>query len=114
MDVRELRVGNWTDNNVELLQITKKDLAFLLTDDNEHYANPVKITEWWLYKFGFINDEPYSILNINGFELLYYQYKLDERNQFRFSMCDREIKIEYVHQLQNFYYYITGEELPYA
>lgn len=116
MDVKELRVGNWTDNNVELLQITKKDLAFLLTADNEHYANPIELTERWLLKFGF-EDDSYANFSkkISEYSYLVISFKDYACAQLRevVSIADHDIEChcKYVHQLQNLYYTLTNQEL---
>lgn len=46
MNVTELRIGNYVHNNVEPFPIKPKDLIFLLAFDNEHYAEPIPLTEW--------------------------------------------------------------------
>lgn len=103
MNVNELRVGNYIDNNVECFQIQAKDLIFLLAFDNEHYANPIPITEEWLIKLGFIK------MPVNGYD---YLLKISaatlqcRRNgdkwYFQFNDTYFGEMFPYVHQVQNF------------
>lgn len=112
MKVNELRVGNWTNNNVENVKLSKKDLIFLLTNDNEHFANPIPLTEEWLIKFGFEEDDDDYLKSIT--ESLDLQVNI-KRNRIVLEGYDGvnflEIKPQYVHQLQNLFYYLCGEEL---
>ena len=117
MNVNELRVGNYIDNNVECFQIQAKDLIFLLAFDNEHYANPIPLTDNWIKNFGFklgrYNHEGWIELD----SLCLSEDRYSE-GQYRLGFDDSEygvgeftIKIKYVHQLQNIYFYSTGKEL---
>lgn len=80
--------------------------------DNMHAYDslyPIPLTEEWLLKFGFEKD--------------WTGYALEDKNSLSFSVTkngaylacwlDRSlgITIKYVHQLQNLYFALTGEEL---
>ena len=75
---------------------------------NYQQIDPIALTEEWLLKFGFEKDsrnESYwfflnKIFIYVGINDLYY-YDYDEG----------EINIQYVHQLQNLYFALTGNEL---
>lgn len=95
----------------------------------EHEVDPIPITPEWLENLGFKFIE---ILSVNDYESEdQYIFRHDETNfvigivtstyggiferSFRFRM-DGDIiylktKLEYVHQLQNLYFALTGEEL---
>ena len=78
---------------------------------------PIPLTEDWLLKFGFeksnSNTEFYTFdLSKLSIHLKSKQYA-DGRTYFN-SWCIIEKQIEYVHQLQNLYYCLTGSELTVA
>ena len=108
MNARELRIGNlvYEDDNNVVLEIDEWDLTNIGT------IKPIPLTEEWLVKFGFGYwedvDEWYSpdidaTLRINH----YYNNKV--KNGFFES--DYGVDIKHVHQLQNLYRALTGEEL---
>ncbi len=111
MDVKELRVGNYVDNNVEVFKLEAKDLIFLLAFDNEHYANPIPLTEEWLLKFGG-EIKQYSI----GIVLDRFRFIWKEEYKYWYVIASDPggaymTKIEFVHELQNFFYVMNGKEL---
>jgi hypothetical protein len=107
MDSKELRIGNWvTFNGVEAQNgLIRKDT---LGHNNLFYTSdlddvqPIPLTEEWLVKFGFTFDETTNCYH-------YYNFILNRL----FVMMDIDIHIclEHVHQLQNLYHALTGEEL---
>jgi hypothetical protein len=72
---------------------------------------PIPLTVEWLLKFGFKNNSmnTYNIL-LQGFLLEYnLQHNVvDAVNKVHFNL---NIPVKYVHQLQNLYFALTGEEL---
>lgn len=71
------------------------------------YIEPIPLTEEWLVKFGFKQD-------MDGWKLKDESYIYDEGflhtdigDAYRVSI----VPIKYVHQLQNLYFALTGEEL---
>lgn len=116
MNASELRIGNWIHNNVEPFQIQAKDLIFLLAFDNEHYANPIPLNKEWVLNFGFskMRGDNYTI-NKDGF--IFGVGKLDKPCDeygwcFIYYNTDQLSNFfQYVHQLQNLYYALTGGEL---
>lgn len=123
----EIRSGNiFRDNN------TGKDVV--LTFTITHYSagtvalgmmnnivnlSPTVLTEEWLLKFGFknvddeidfsqwrINDEiPFQIFGNGSDRQEPFNYALE------FDHDEKLIEIKHVHQLQNLYFALTGEEL---
>jgi hypothetical protein len=126
MEAKDLRIGNWVnyriydklDDPQEYFDLTQVDAIDLQTLD-DHYYQPIPLTEEWMLKFGFEETDPKKF--IGG---LYTRKKTDgfygfHINKETMSYCtfdyegdiDDIIKIQYVHQLQNLYFAVTGEEL---
>ena len=124
MKESELRIGNWVKvSDVKgPIQVSPLgeglDFNFIFIGGNRE-VKPIPLTEEWLIKFGFYkneNGEPeiqtghergLSIsMSDNPYKYTAWHVLLTE---FRYyPMNDR---IEYVHQLQNLYHSLTGEEL---
>lgn len=123
MNVKELRIGNYVHNNVESFALQAKDLIFLMAFDNEHYANPIPLNDEWLTKLGLINDgnERQFLWQLpehiqekcksdNGFKKSAFFY--NNREDIKSYMdCQTRRTVQYVHQLQNLVFALTGEEL---
>jgi hypothetical protein len=109
MKATELRIGNYVD--YPLLGITTIDSGEQIDGVYEAAANPILITEEWLLKFGFKHHQkayPHeNYKTIDGFCL----YKENECFVFRETINTAMGRIQYVHQLQNLYFALTGEEL---
>lgn len=68
-------------------------------------VEPIPLTDEWLEKFGF-NKFP----NQNKYDMdKFWACKLSNGNEWHFE--DLECIVKYVHQLQNLYFALTGEEL---
>jgi hypothetical protein len=67
----------------------------------------VMLTEEWLVKFGF---EFNNLNETHYFEKFSFRLHLRE-NEFFYNWIGGNVFIQYVHQLQNLYYALTGEEL---
>jgi len=70
-------------------------------------VQPIPLTEEWLLKFGFDD------LGTYGYGRGNFHICLHE-NEFYFSINNRKVFIKHVHQLQNLYFALTGEELTYG
>jgi hypothetical protein len=69
---------------------------------------PIPLTEEWLVKFGFENKKGFLTLGLLSCvwgeeEACFYFYYAEDKNN--------EIKVRYIHYLQNLYFALTGEEL---
>jgi len=117
----ELRIGNFienTDSQMASYMVVNADVI----KQNEHsmYASlePIPLTKEWLLKFGFkhqyktIEDQDFFEIIIDCNFKLYVSL-----NKMKVSICKKYVgnvyskKIDYVHQLQNLYFALTGEEL---
>ena len=110
MKASELRIGNLVKYKhlSESSSISAIDIS-QISDDNSN-VEPIPITEEWCIKFGFQKDLENTIYkNINKHCFLCYDNNivllLEEENNWCIT------KIKYVHQLQNLYLALTGEEL---
>ena len=134
MDVRELRIGNYIlgeiDENefaeVEVVALDSVDLTEhhiwctgLTKQADEYYSfKPISLTEEWLIRFGFDKHTTDS-----GFGLDVWNWYSKEDIEIHTDRADgtfvnpqyiasvRNVKLESVHQLQNLYHALTGEEL---
>lgn len=136
MEARELRIGNYYQGGLEIkgsfeakLNLSDFNRVFLLTSDHLQvllsmpdwlkFIKPIPLTEEWLRKFGmdsldmeidyvewgFDNGEKFNIVQdgIGNKFPFYFEYDLGFGNN--------RIEIKYVHQLQNLFYCLTGNEL---
>lgn len=120
MKATELRIGNWVKikpinppSNHNTCEITSADFARSLKI--EGYFNcyePIPLTEEWLKRFGFEK-------HINGWVLEdnFITIHSDDMDNDVFirtggmSKAEYITCVDYVHQLQNLYFSLTGEEL---
>mgnify|MGYP003656513470 FL=1 len=101
MNAKELRLDNWVINPFgTLFQIT-------VIDERMYDFKPIPLTEEWLVKFGF----EYDVLEEFYFEIndirgqFYEEENSFELDHYELANC------YYVHQLQNLYFALTGQEL---
>jgi hypothetical protein len=113
LSANELRIGNWVTNRLiefQADQHTIYDMACFSPD-----FRPIPLTEEWLVKFGFVKDGKYDyLLKRDGFEIWNScDFHTDNGDKFLFigNMPDLEMRFIHVHQLQNLYFALTGEEL---
>tara|TARA_R110000850_G_scaffold78390_1_gene169585 strand:+ start:184 stop:555 length:372 start_codon:yes stop_codon:yes gene_type:complete len=119
MKAKELRIGNWV--NIESLtdgsDLTEQCELFHLQEMStscKYQYKPIPLTEEWLLKFGFISTitngekgyykkfdqiEDFEISRKIGYEVFYIETKFNI------------VQINNLHQLQNLYFALTGEEL---
>jgi hypothetical protein len=111
MKASEFRIGNWiyipqTKTNEQIGSIEENG-RFTTKNYKSSYSSieclePIPLTEEWLLKFGFKNNR------LGLFDCI----KVVEDIGFHISFIQRHLKeVQYVHQLQNLYFALTGEEL---
>jgi len=132
MKAQELRIGNYVEWSTPALAINIKELSHKVSskdlvnlEENKILLEPIPLTEEWLLKFGFKkwgrDDMPRTIsYNLNdlfsifpsnafcdfvGYGFIWYKPDRDK------SIESARFKFKYVHQLQNLYFVLTGEEL---
>ena len=124
MTTRELMIGNYVMaiNNYEDIFYVNciygyRDLnitsgIYKNYDTTIKDIKPIPLTEEWLLKFGLnnpTNEKPYHFKK-SAVEFLHSEFQ-DELKCFCNDKPMFSFPCKYVHQLQNIYYSITGEEL---
>ena len=117
MEAKELRIGNLIIRNGMILHVQNlgKNIINMSTEDK---YNPIALTESWFIKFHAEKEKEYNThytLPING-DYGYMLFTKDEGSYNVFIHIDDSSillyeDIKYVHQLQNIYFAISGEEL---
>jgi len=101
---------------VDLIDNIKKINETPFTKDIE----PISLTPEILEKCGFENDDNlsirYSLRILDDYELVFGRFDFEPDRKGIWLDCDdsfysKDLKITYVHQLQNIYFALTGEEL---
>jgi len=120
MKAQELRIGNLLQdvdgNIVEVItvyangnyEVNSKIHQFTIIEKDDNLIEPIPLTEEWLLKFGFefqkgfINDDYWHLKNLH----------LSKRFQpFNQQGALIRYELQYLHQLQNLFFALTGEEL---
>ena len=129
MEANELRIGNLIEYRIqddlddrkdwwEVSKIDATDLC-ILESNIDYDFRPIPLTEEWLLKFGFNKEYQKGYIGIdvcNSDFVLTEPLKMGEWQtnytfQFETGSVPKFKEIEYVHQLQNLYFALTGEEL---
>lgn len=119
MKANELRTGNWIIGDVGIpYKLELSDFADWYYDHNSHefgeHIFPIPLTEEWLLKFGFRLSVGAAWYN-DKFNDSYFKenFRLNKWDDGRLFLWDYKFpnEIKYVHQLQNLYFALTGEEL---
>ena len=118
MEVNELRVGNfvWEEYGglYEVININSEGFGYVdlrkptfkcIGRYEIGSVKPIALTEEWLVKFGFEKDDTIWIKHpIYGL--------LEKNGRFFVELGETGgIYVKYIHQLQNLYFALTGEEL---
>lgn len=133
MKANELRMFNWVHNSINKVDfqidcfLGHEWCTNICEFDSQEFDSkiedlkPIPLTEEWLLKFGFIKVTYTVSLSDGGMP---YHYELEgQGNHWRlyfdgrfFAFNERKLNLHlshnrYVHQLQNLYFALTGEEL---
>jgi len=138
MKASELMIGNWVNMYVngyrvecKVREISKngirswesfKEYKDELNKSSVAEFKPIPLTEEWLLKFGFVGLDGWSkhTIELCDVTLLCIDKDLTEEAYSCVSILDtidgvpvylNSVWLEYVHQLQNLYFALTGEEL---
>jgi len=106
ISANELRIGNLVHDNFDISKpnkLTKISIDdFIAIGNNCNNYHPIPLTEEWMVKFGFYRLKYESYTFGNGKIGVYFDGK-----QLLYDIA----KIKYVHQLQNLYFALCGQEL---
>lgn len=105
MEAKELRMYNYIHKNGEIYEVWEETFSDIAYDRNIKWE-PIVLTEDWLIRFGFKKD----ILPYFG-SLIFEKDGITLDHDFVLMDIDKRVEIKYVHQLQNLYFALTGEEL---
>lgn len=111
MKASELRIGNFVRNNMNGEILIPCDILCdgINTENfeglNYGFIEPIPLTEEWLLKFGF------EITGNFQTKDRFQTHKQDGIIWFEHGYI--VVELQYVHQLQNLYFALTGEELTF-
>lgn len=125
IQANELRLGNLLNSDKDTHSHTRKvsgighenHIVYLDSIHNRisseridiGHLKPIPLTEEWLLKFGFKNNGQ-NIYDLPSWVPYLRERKRKNQKWYQvFNVAD--CNIEYVHQLQNLYFALTGEEL---
>jgi len=119
MKAEELRIGNMLNVSLKSGQgrtlqkaINLVDIAKVLENHPSFIYEPIPLTEEWLINFGFKKDSDIVFhIHSNNNHIIYIYFE-EMRDCFAMIYNGSQFcTIQYVHQLQNLYYALTGTEL---
>ena len=112
MKANELRIGNLVDWDEKTIRSKVKGIHpsgnYLHLDNGWvqlSRCEPILLTEEWLVRFGF------EKLTKGGSIYKLKDFHVQDFSPLGIYECNNHIEIKYVHQLQNLYFALTGEEL---
>lgn len=124
MKGNDLRIGNWVKVNDPIFGVntykvaTIRDNGIITLNDNMSCLvdniEPIELTEEVLLKIGFKKFVKSFRMELSGCRLDYFIDKTLYIYKKHTNCClikDLEIKCEYIHQLQNSFFLLTGKEL---
>jgi hypothetical protein len=131
MKASELRIGNYVYDTLGKVNTIDLDAITYIVKESQNQVKPIPLTEEWLLKFGF---KKYPNRR-DTFRQEYYdsfQLVIDEHTIISFSIpigyndiiCNydklyrseekkQSYRVKHIHQLQNLYFALTGEELTF-
>jgi hypothetical protein len=118
IQANELRVGNLYDNNGVFKKASPNTIEEVW-EAPRSWCKPIPLTEEWLLKLGF-KQCGYEMLSwkhetlLPSFDLGGINWADFDEPDYQFltyKVGDEILRIDYVHQLQNLYFALTGEEL---
>ena len=123
MKASELRIGNYVrSNDVNMASYFTVTASFLKQNENEMscFIEEIPLTEEWLLKFGFIEYIDFGVkmgtydkMPLCGFTYSIHTKKVMIMHKGNSISHWLNINIDYVHQLQNLYFALMGEELTF-
>ena len=121
MDAKELRIGNWIEAVAKMgnyfMQVQLMHISAI--NENPHCANPIPLSHTSLLMCGFERESELSFISKqSNFISIREQGSwtngkpaLDNRYVLYKNYAGAIAEVKYLHQLQNLFFAITGEEL---
>jgi hypothetical protein len=115
MKASELRIGNYYNQNGAIGQVTPNTIEEAWTSERS-WIKPIPLTEEWLLRFGFklvssYNKEKMVFLLQFGLSKDNFTFESNYGELIYFRYNGNYISVKNVHNLQNLYFALTGEEL---
>ena len=104
MKASELRIGNLIKDRAKVVEVENHHFSLLESYHKEDFQ-PIPLTEEWLLKFGFETKDK-VFWDVGNFRV-----GQDRWGGYDYVNRRVDIDLKYVHQLQNLYFALTGEEL---
>lgn len=104
----DLRIGNWVLHNGDYRKLTEIEFKILLQFSVDELT-PIPLTEEILLKCGVYYDIDSDTFKISNCSLQLDIFDFEEYDCVVFG--ESLIQIKYLHQLQNLYHALTGQEL---
>jgi hypothetical protein len=122
MKANELRIGNkiiFSEDGTIFTVGSIEEKGFMVQNEEEttwiesEEFEPIPLTEEWLLKFGFekINNDVFRIIQNDNFKSPFSIAFDNINNLFKIAFQGYWYHCKHVHQLQNLYFALTGEEL---
>ena len=110
---QSLRIGNYIEYNGEIIKLDGSLFCCYIQNELEFPFNPIPLTEEILLKLGFKQNEQFKTnfkfyFKDNEIEINIYNGNNNSWLNDRYV-----INLKYVHQLQNLYFSLCGEELTF-
>lgn len=112
----EFRIGNYYNQFGNIEQVSWSVLKKLEdAPKGQLWCKPIPLTEEWLLKFGFEKEYDKFMFSKDKLTILIREHDTFNPNGRVYwnSWTIKECQPEYVHQLQNLYFALTGEELTF-
>lgn len=125
MDAQELRIGNIIYSPAKggsgYTYVTHRIINDLASHTQPLNYAPIPLTEDWLLKFGFEKKTDENYMSGDMYNWIFRLHNVDEEdiwlsktfvlkcNQIR--IYTPQVRIKYVHQLQNLFFVLAGKEL---
>ena len=108
MKANELRIGNWIQfrHTETPVRITLGDFVREYNDEHLEDYEPIPLTEEWLVRFGYVKSKELNYFWEDNNLTIWFA-----DSGFYIESCIGKLRIKHVHQLQNLYFALTGEEL---
>jgi len=114
--INELRIGNYVLMSGVIVRMDNKLFHAVLNGFNGYEPEPIPLTEDILLKCGFELEEKLNDYRFNDSEFYVNKNKITGDFWVYMSNGDEDAcltSIEYLHQLQNIYFALTGQELTF-